>query len=76
MVVSRRRKSTFNMKKLIWTDFPIKYKIFDSVNRDLVHEAIKSFEKESCMRFKEMSDNFTGTELFFVYDKDNFFRLS
>uniref|UniRef100_A0A0N5CHB1 Metalloendopeptidase n=1 Tax=Strongyloides papillosus TaxID=174720 RepID=A0A0N5CHB1_STREA len=61
----------FTDKDLIWEDFPIKYRIFENVNRTLVRTAIKSFEKESCLRFKEMSENFTGAGLYFQYDEEH-----
>uniref|UniRef100_A0A0N5BK28 Metalloendopeptidase n=1 Tax=Strongyloides papillosus TaxID=174720 RepID=A0A0N5BK28_STREA len=71
MTLFRKRRSTFTYKDLLWSDFPIKYKIFSNVNRTLVQTAIKSFERESCIRFKEMSKNFTGAGLYFEFDKEH-----
>uniref|UniRef100_A0A0K0FPU6 Metalloendopeptidase n=1 Tax=Strongyloides venezuelensis TaxID=75913 RepID=A0A0K0FPU6_STRVS len=63
------KRDILEFDKKMWT-FPIKYKIGDSLNNNVIKLALKEIENNTCIRFKEDNSLNTNTEgLFFERSK-------
>ncbi|CEF69893.1 Astacin-like metalloendopeptidase [Strongyloides ratti] len=75
LISSRKRRAALEHNTGKFKKFPIKYKINTNVNVSLVERAIKSFEKESCLRFQRV-ETLNETGLDFIFSKKLFYAES
>uniref|UniRef100_A0A0N4Z5Y5 Metalloendopeptidase n=1 Tax=Parastrongyloides trichosuri TaxID=131310 RepID=A0A0N4Z5Y5_PARTI len=68
-IYSRNKRGIYFDEFVKFTKFPIPYTLFKPVKKDIVEAAIKSIEKETCIRFQNVK-KFKGAGLRFIVDKN------